>query len=272
MDTRVPLIENYVNKNVQNTIGQATGKNGIIGIGRIVGPFQESEVVNRNRRRYSDGILWGAIRRDLSPSIELMNLGGALDHHDGQVTLVTASHAITSLEKDPSNPHIVLGEAVLMPTPSGEIATSLYRSKFRVGISARALGSVVNSYNTLGESNDPIEEVQPDYMMITYDLVSIPSHANAMPQLVEAKRIMEMMQGGLYKQAKNENASLTKQLADILYDTLDISESVKKSDEFQKMVKNILEVADVIADIKIEYAMNSFQQAMVNMAKTNNLN
>jgi len=232
-----PLIETFAysfKEQFTTSIGHVRGKNGVVGIGRIEGAFQEAEVVNRNRRKYPYDVLWGAIKRDLLPLIEERNLGGALDHYDGQVQLSTASHAITYLGESPSNKNIVWGEAVLLPTPSGEVAASLYRSNFRVGISARGLGSVVNFYEKYDGEDIQVEVVQPDYMLITYDLVSTPSHPNAMPQLVEALKLIELMQQGKYKEAKQENSNLTKQIADIVYDVLDISDKVKKSDDFQK--------------------------------------
>ena len=56
-----------------------------------------------------------------------------------------------------------------MGTPSGNILKELFKSRIKLGISSRGLGSV----ETIGEGGQ--QEVQPDFELISLDFVSNPS-------------------------------------------------------------------------------------------------
>lgn len=245
-----------------------TGKNGITGIGRLEGPFQESEVVNQNNRIYPKTILESAINRDLMPQIESRELTGELDHSDDLTMLKNTSHAITEIHFEGN---LVLGESVILPTPAGEIAAALYRSKVRVGISARGMGSTSPDYAHMTESSEPYEVVESDYFMITYDLVSKPSHKNALPELVERHqmvKLMKLMQEDKYLTAKREKDMGDKQfneIADVIMDTLDISKQVRESDEFREWFGSILGISDIVANLKIEQIFGMSLQEMTEL-------
>jgi len=241
------------------------GKNGVIGIGRIYGPFQEADVRNQNGRKYPYQILESSINRDLTPLISNRQLTGELDHSDELPILKNVSHAITDLTW---NNKLVMGEAILLPTPYGELATTLYRSKLKIGISARGMGSTEIDY-----MNEQTEVVQEDYFMITYDLVSTPSHANALPELKEKQMLvnmLKMMQEGQYKEAKKEFSSIAqdnKEMIDILFDTMNISNELKESEDFRKWFGNVYGMADIIADIKVREVLGMSLDEVIELKK-----
>jgi hypothetical protein len=73
-----------------------------------------------------------------------------------------------------------MGRLELLPTPSGNIAKALVMSGIPLGISSRGMGSV----KQLGET----VEVQDDFELLCWDLVSVPSTPQAYMSLAESKQ------------------------------------------------------------------------------------
>ena len=73
-----------------------------------------------------------------------------------------------------------MGKLQILPTPSGNIAKALVLSGIPLGISSRGMGSV----KQLGET----VEVQDDFELLCWDLVSVPSTPNAYMTLAEAQQ------------------------------------------------------------------------------------
>ena len=67
----------------------------------------------------------------------------------------------------------------MLDTPSGCILKSLVQSGVQLGISSRGLGSL--------KDKDGHSEVQDDFQLICFDMVSDPSTPGAFMQLKEAK-------------------------------------------------------------------------------------
>ena len=100
---------------------------------------------------------------------------GELDHPDSQIiNLKNASHAIRSLRWDGDE---IIGTVEIFCDPgdkgtnSGRIAGALVRNGLMIGISSRGMGSL----KQVGE----IMEVQDDFELLTWDLVSNPSNPDS---------------------------------------------------------------------------------------------
>jgi len=100
---------------------------------------------------------------------------GELDHPDSQViNLKNASHAIREIWWDGDK---IMGKVEIfadmgdLGTTSGRIAGSLVRNGLIIGISSRGMGSL----KQVGE----IMEVQDDFELLTWDLVSNPSNPDS---------------------------------------------------------------------------------------------
>lgn len=142
---------------------------------RLKGIFQKADTPNGNKRVYPRGILEGAIRSTAQMVAEGRMLG-ELDHpDDAKIHLDKVSHKITKLNMDPTN-GFVFGEAEVLSTPAGKILESLIKSGVKLGISSRGFGSVkdINGLN----------EVQEDFKLVTFDIVSDPSTPGAFPNAV----------------------------------------------------------------------------------------
>ena len=100
---------------------------------------------------------------------------GELDHPDSQIiNLKNASHTIRSLRWDGDE---IIGTVEIFCDPgdkgtnSGRIAGALVRNGLMIGISSRGMGSL----KQVGE----IMEVQDDFELLTWDLVSNPSNPDS---------------------------------------------------------------------------------------------
>jgi hypothetical protein len=100
---------------------------------------------------------------------------GELDHPDSQViNLKNASHAIREIWWDGDK---IMGKIEVFAdagdkgTTSGRIAGSLIRNGLIIGVSSRGMGSL----KQVGE----IMEVQDDFELLTWDLVSNPSNPDS---------------------------------------------------------------------------------------------
>jgi len=102
------------------------------------------------------------------------NAMGELDHPESSViNLSNVSHNIKKVWWDGND---LMGQLELLNTPSGKIAMELVSAGIPLGISSRGMGSV----KQLGET----VEVQDDFELLCWDLVSVPSTPNAYMQPV----------------------------------------------------------------------------------------
>ena len=97
---------------------------------------------------------------------------GELDHPDDSViNLKNASHMITEVWWDKSNPNAVMVKIKVLDTPSVKILQELSKAGVKLGISSRGLGSVKE------DKGDTI--VEDDFQLICFDMVSEPSTNDA---------------------------------------------------------------------------------------------
>lgn len=134
----------------------------------IHGPFLQAEVVNRNGRKYTIGVMEKAVEKYVNEHIEQGRGYGELGHPQGpQINLDRVSHLITELKRD-GNSHTFIGKAKIADTPMGNIARGLLGSGAKLGVSSRGMGSL--------EPRDGIMYVQPDFQLATAaDIVADPS-------------------------------------------------------------------------------------------------
>lgn len=136
---------------------------------RVRGKLQEADVKNGNGRVYPIDILRRQVEAYIKGPISTKTSTGELDHPEASIiNLSNVSHLITEIWWENNN---VMGELVLLNTPSGKIAQEIISAGIPLGISSRGMGSV----KQIGES----VEVQDDFELLCWDLVSVPSTPNA---------------------------------------------------------------------------------------------
>jgi hypothetical protein len=140
---------------------------------KIRGTFLQAECVNRNNRYYPASIMEKAVQSYNDKYLKGGRALGELNHPVNSspgINLERVSHMITSLERKGNS---WFGEAKLLKTPMGKIASSLVESGVTLGVSSRGLGS-------LRPSSKGYNEVGPDFMLATAaDIVHDPSAPDA---------------------------------------------------------------------------------------------
>ena len=140
--------------------------------------LQKHGVPNRNGRIYPEKIL----KREAEKYKEMINRGmsiSELNHPESSlIDLDRVSHIITDIWWDKN---ILMGKLKLLTSPGfhekgivstkGDIAANLMRQGVTMGVSSRGVGSL----KKVGERN----EVQDDFELICFDLVSSPSTPGA---------------------------------------------------------------------------------------------
>ena len=125
---------------------------------------------NQNGRSYPLGILEPECEKYKKTFIAERRALGELDHPDSQVVnLANVSHNVLDLWWQGND---LMGKIEILGTPSGNIAKELLKAGIRLGISSRGMGSV----KELGEGK---VEVQDDFEIVCWDLVSNPSTQGA---------------------------------------------------------------------------------------------
>jgi hypothetical protein len=144
---------------------------------RIKGKLQEAEVKNGNGRVYPMNILRKQVEMYTKGPVATRTATGELDHPESSIiNLNNVSHIITKVWWEGND---VMGELELLNTPSGKIAQEIVLAGIPLGISSRGMGSV----KQLGET----VEVQDDFELLCWDLVSVPSTPGAYMSLSEGK-------------------------------------------------------------------------------------
>ena len=145
------------------------------GDGRLLmrGVFQRAGKKNQNGRIYSNELLQREVKR-LQDSIDDNRLGGELDHpQSAKIRVPVTSHLITKLWI-PNNSDEVYGELTPTHNSSGrDLFNLITKDKMRLGVSSRGTGTLKETDNGL--------LVQPNYNMITFDIVADPSTHGAFP-------------------------------------------------------------------------------------------
>ena len=137
----------------------------------IEGVFLQSEIVNRNKRMYQEGVMDREVGRYMKEYVEKNRAYGELGHPDTpSINLDRESHLIVDLRKEGTN---YIGKAKILETPMGMIARGLLDGGANLGVSSRAMGS-------LKTNNEGVQVVQDDFMLSTAaDIVADPSAPDA---------------------------------------------------------------------------------------------
>lgn len=132
--------------------------------------LQRANAKNQNGRVYPKEVLMREASTYKKNFVEQRRALGELDHPESPVVnLKNVCCNIVGLWTDGDD---VKGDIEILTTPTGNIVRELIRNNIRLGVSSRGMGSVKN----LGEST---VEVQEDFSLICFDIVSNPSTIGA---------------------------------------------------------------------------------------------
>jgi hypothetical protein len=178
------------------------------------GIFIQGGVKNANERIYPVAEIEIAVQTLNEQIADGHSVLGEVDHPDDlKINLDRVSHMITSMWMDGANG---FGKLKILPTPMGQLVTTMLQSGVKLGVSSRGSGNV----------NDMDGKVS-DFEIVTVDIVAQPSAPNAYP-----KAIYEGMQNMKYG-----------------HKVLEIAKDAKGDKKVQRFLKE--EVKRLIRDLKI---------------------
>ena len=137
----------------------------------IEGTFLVGDTVNKNNRMYKMDTLRNEVDRYTKEYINSNRALGELGHPDTPtLNLERVSHKIVSLVEDGNT---FYGKALILETPYGQIVKNFLDNDVSIGVSSRALGSVVTT-------KEGYNLVQDDLRLATAaDIVADPSAPGA---------------------------------------------------------------------------------------------
>ncbi len=180
------------------------------------GIFIQGGVKNANERVYPVSEIESAVQTLNEQITEGYSVLGEVDHPDDlKINLDRVSHMITSMWMDGANG---FGKLKILPTPMGQLVTTMLGSGVKLGVSSRGSGNV-NDYD--GRVSD--------FEIVTVDIVAQPSAPNAYPKAIY-EGMMNMRHG---------------------HRLMDIAKDVQAGDKkVEKFLKE--EVMRLIKDLKIK--------------------
>lgn len=135
------------------------------------GIFIQGGVKNANERVYPVSEIENAVdalNRQISEGYSVL---GEVDHPDDlKINLDRVSHMITQMWMDGANG---FGKLKILPTPMGQLVTTMLESGVKLGVSSRGSGNV-NDYD--GKVSD--------FEIVTVDIVAQPSAPQAYPKAI----------------------------------------------------------------------------------------
>jgi hypothetical protein len=178
------------------------------------GIFIQGGVKNANERVYPVSEIESAVDT-LNDQIKTgYSVLGEVDHPDDlKINLDRVSHMITQMWMDGPNG---FGKLKILPTPMGQLVSTMLESGVKLGVSSRGSGNV----------NDMNGQVS-DFEIVTVDIVAQPSAPNAYPKAIY-EGMMNMRHG---------------------HRTLDIAKDAQTDKKVQRYLKE--EVMRLIKDLKI---------------------
>jgi hypothetical protein len=171
-------------------------------------------VKNANERVYPVNEIERAVQTLNEQITEGYSVMGEVDHPDDlKVNLDRVSHIITSMWMDGPNG---FGKLKILPTPMGQLVSTMLNSGVKLGVSSRGSGNV-----------DDRTGYVSDFEIVTVDIVAQPSAPNAYPKAIY-EGLMNMKYG---------------------HRTLEIAREAGKDNKVQRYLKS--EVIKLINDLKI---------------------
>jgi hypothetical protein len=145
------------------------------------GIFIQGGVRNANERIYPVDEIDNAVNTLNKQIREGFSVLGEVDHPDDlKINLDRVSHMITEMWMDGANG---FGKLKILPTPMGQLVSTMLESGVKLGVSSRGSGNV-----------DDMSGKVSDFEIVTVDIVAQPSAPNAYPKAIY-EGLMNMRNG-----------------------------------------------------------------------------
>ena len=135
------------------------------------GIFIQGGVKNANERVYPVSEIENAVETLNKQISEGYSVLGEVDHPDDlKINLDRVSHMISSMWMDGANG---FGKLKILPTPMGQLVSTMLESGVKLGVSSRGSGNV-----------DDVNGKVSDFEIVTVDIVAQPSAPHAYPRAI----------------------------------------------------------------------------------------
>lgn len=173
----------------------------------IEGTFLVGDRVNKNNRMYKMGTLREEVKRYTDEYIKSNRALGELGHPDTpSINLERVSHKIVSLVEDGNT---FYGKALILETPYGQIVKNFIENDIQVGVSSRALGSVI-------QTREGYNLVQDDLKLATAaDIVADPSAPGAFVQGIMENKEWILVDGKFVEADFDQTKRIIKQASSV---------------------------------------------------------
>ena len=179
------------------------------------GIFIQGGVRNANERVYPVSEIESAVNTLNEQIKEGHSVLGEVDHPDDlKINLDRVSHMITNMWMDGPNG---FGKLKILPTPMGQLVSTMLESGVKLGVSSRGSGNVDDGSGRVS-----------DFEIVTVDIVAQPSAPNAYPKAIY-EGLMNMRNG---------------------HRMLDVAKDAQSNSKVQRYLKE--EVTRLIRDLKIK--------------------
>ena len=173
----------------------------------IEGTFLVGDKINRNNRMYKMDTLRKEVARYNEEYIKTNRALGELGHPDTPtLNLERVSHKIVSLVEDGNT---FYGKAKILDTPYGQIVKNFIENDVNIGVSSRALGSVI-------QTREGYNLVQDDLRLATAaDIVADPSAPGAFVQGIMENKEWMMVDGKFVEKDFDHTKRMIKQASSL---------------------------------------------------------
>ncbi|MBO7734842.1 MAG: hypothetical protein J6S67_19940 [Methanobrevibacter sp.] len=197
-------------------------------LGRLYGDCADIKMPTRNGRGYSEKVFDNSFKEG-TVACELLKNGGIpgeCGHPADRTEIDMEKIAIMMPEKPRKDKNgKLIGYWDILDTPCGRIAYQLAKYGFKLGISSRGTGDVIDGY-------DGSEVVDPDtYDFQCFDLVVVPAVESARLTMVESLDTKKSLNESLSQLIESEENSRHKEIMVETLNELNIDLSKKESED-----------------------------------------
>jgi hypothetical protein len=177
------------------------------------GIFIQGGVKNANERIYPVNEIEAAVQTLNEQILEGNSVLGEVDHPDDlKINLDRVSHMITNMWMDGPNG---FGKLKILPTPMGQLISSMLEAGVKLGVSSRGSGNV----------DDGTGKVS-DFEIVTVDIVAQPSAPNAYPKAIyeglmnmrHGHKVLENIKGTDFSKDEKIQKYIRAQIIDLIKD------------------------------------------------------
>jgi len=183
------LLQEYLTPSVAKTVVESV-KEGELKHLYMKGVFIQGGVRNANERIYPVEEISAAVKTMKQQILEHGGILGEVDHPDDlKINLDRVSHTIVGIDMEGPNG---IGKLKILPTPMGQLVSTMLESGVKLGVSSRGSGNVDDGSGKVS-----------DFEIVTVDIVAQPSAPNAYPKAIyeglrnmrHGHRVLENLQG-----------------------------------------------------------------------------